>query len=43
MSTSPGGYTAGDMADKQLILELGAYVGFSGVSFSRVSPYLHVP
>jgi len=36
------GYTAGDIADKQLILELGAYVGFSGVSFSRVSPYTFI-
>jgi len=39
---SHGGYTAGDIADKQLILELGAYVGFSGVSFSRVSPYTSI-
>ena len=29
------------MANKQLILELGAYVGFSGVSFSRVSFHLN--
>jgi hypothetical protein len=35
--TTPSGYTAENIADKQLILELGAYVGFSGVSFSRVS------
>jgi len=43
LDKASSGCTAKNLTDRQLILELGAYVGFSGVSFSRVNPSPHAP